>query len=92
MESFYRLLQRSVLCLTVTGGMSAAMAQAMPGKPVPYRDAQEGYRSFIEKAKQAEAIKNPLKRCLAYPDYPGNRWPAGLAAAYCHFAFDHYVG
>lgn len=88
MESFYRLLQRSVLCLAATGGMSAAIAQAVPGKPVPYRDAQEGYRSFIEKAKQAETIKDPLKRCLAYPDYPGNHWPASLAAAYCHFVFD----
>lgn len=77
-----------MLCLAVAGGIPPAMAQAVPGKPAPYRDAPEGYRSFIVKAKQAEAIKNPLERCLAYPDYPDNRWPAGLAAAYCHFAFD----
>lgn len=91
MESLYRLLHRSVLCFAVTGGMSAAMAQTVPGKPVPYRDAQEGYRSFIEKAKQAEVITDPLKRCLAYPDYPGNQWPVGLAAAYCHFVFDRAI-
>lgn len=88
MKNLCRLLQRSALCLVMAGAASAAIAQAVPDKPVLYRGAQEGYRSFIEKAKQAESIRDPLKRCLAYPDYPGNRWPAGLVSAYCHFVFD----
>lgn len=88
MESFCGLLQRSALCLIVIGVMSAAMAQQVPGKPAPYSGARESYSNFIEAAKQAETIKDPLKRCLAYPDYPGSHWPAGLAVAYCHFVFD----
>jgi hypothetical protein len=88
MQNLRRFLPWSVLCIAMTAGMPVVMAQAVPAKPVPWRDAPAGYRSFIEKAKRAEAITDPLQRCLAYPDYPDNRWPAGLAVAHCHFAFD----
>jgi len=83
-----RFLPRSVPCIAMVVAVPMVMAQAVPAKPAPYRDAPAGYRSFIEKAKQAEAIKDPLKRCLAYPDYPDNQWPIGMAAAHCHLAFD----
>ena len=35
------------------------------------------------KAREAERIADPLQRCLAFPDVPGNRWPANHAAAHC---------
>ncbi|MDW2982318.1 DUF4034 domain-containing protein [Rhodanobacter sp. KK11] len=88
MQNRRRFLSWGVLCIAMAVGMPSVMAQAVPAKPAPWRDAPAGYRSFIEKAKQAEAIKDPLQRCLAYPDYPDNQWPAGLAAAHCHLVFD----
>lgn len=41
--------------------------------------------SFLAAAKRAEAIKDPLQRCLAYPDPPGSHWSPAAVAAYCHY-------
>src|SRR5690606_37708877 len=40
----------------------------------------EGY---FAAALKAEQLADPVERCLAYPDLPGNQWPEGAAAAYC---------
>jgi hypothetical protein len=81
-------LRRSVFCLFVVGCAASATAQSVPEKPLPYPETNADYRDFLVKAKRAEQIKDPLKRCLAYPDYPGNRWPKNLAAAYCRYALE----
>ena len=39
--------------------------------------------AFMDAAAKANAIADPLARCLAFPDLPGNAWPAGLARAHC---------
>ena len=88
MQRLFRLLWRTVPCLAAVGFVANAAAQDVPGKSPPYSEAKQVYRDFLVKAKQAEQISDPLKRCLAYPDYPDNRWPKGLAAAYCHLSFD----
>lgn len=44
----------------------------------------EGY-AFLAAAKKAEAIADPLQRCLAYPDPPGSHWSHDAVAAYCHY-------
>jgi len=41
--------------------------------------------AFLDKARQAEAIKDPLQRCLAYPDPPGSHWSVATVKAYCHY-------
>ncbi|MGH8029800.1 MAG: hypothetical protein ACREO3_07695, partial [Arenimonas sp.] len=43
---------------------------------------------FIRAAHHADESGDPLQRCLSFPSWPGNAWPAGLAAAHCHLAFD----
>ncbi|MES2018261.1 MAG: TonB family protein [Pseudomonadota bacterium] len=53
----------------------------------PYEEAPPGMRAFFLEARQADAIADPLQRCLRYPDMPGNQWPAGLATAYCHLSY-----
>jgi tetratricopeptide (TPR) repeat protein len=48
--------------------------------PAPWRD-------YLLQARAAERIADPLQRCLAFPDLPGNQWPAGHAAAHCRYHF-----
>jgi len=41
--------------------------------------------AFLAAAKQAETIKDPLQRCLTYPDPPGSHWTPAAVNAYCHY-------
>ncbi len=43
-------------------------------------------RAFFEAAAKAEAIGDPLQRCLGYPDPPGSNWSRVVADAYCHYS------
>lgn len=70
-------------------------AAASEPVPIPEKDAAELYldvpapwRDYLIQARAAERIEDPLQRCLAFPDLPGNRWPEGHAQAHCrtHFA------
>jgi tetratricopeptide (TPR) repeat protein len=36
-------------------------------------------------ATRAEAIADPLQRCLAYPDPPGSHWTRAATVAYCQY-------
>ncbi|WP_250627886.1 tetratricopeptide repeat protein [Pinirhizobacter soli] len=42
-------------------------------------------------ARQAEAVADPLQRCLKYPDPPTLDWPKATIAAYCQYQFDPAV-
>jgi tetratricopeptide (TPR) repeat protein len=73
---------------------AAATTRATPpASPEPattvamFADAPAEARAFFQQAEAADRIDDPLARCLAFPDLPGNQWPAGLAKAYCDFAF-----
>lgn len=43
------------------------------------------FMAFAQSARDAEAIDDPLQRCLHYPDPPGTHWNAQTTAAYCAF-------
>lgn len=47
---------------------------------------------FLEKAQAAEAITDPLKRCLAYPDPPGSHWNPEAVRAYCQYRYQPLLG
>ena len=64
----HRLLVAACLLL---GATSHARAQEL--------DLPPEYRQFMDAARNAEAINDPLQRCLAYPDLPGNTWTPGMA-------------
>jgi hypothetical protein len=49
----------------------------------PFANAPPELHAFFLAAKVADAIADPLQRCLTFPDVPGNHWPKGLAAWYC---------
>lgn len=48
-------------------------------KPPTYPD----FTAFMDSARQAEAIADPLQRCLRYPDPPHVHWDPSTTAAYC---------
>lgn len=47
--------------------------------PIPAAE----WNQYLAGAAQADTIADPLQRCLAYPDLPGNHWPAGSAKGRC---------
>ena len=67
-----------------------------PPAPLPPKIAFQGappdLRAYLVAAKAADKIDDPLARCLAWPDAPGNAWPAGLARAHCEYLFGPRVG
>jgi hypothetical protein len=65
-------------------------APPIPDKPEAeqFKDVPAPWRDYLVKARAAERVADPLQRCLAYPDIPGNEWPQGHAAAHCR---DHAI-
>jgi len=41
------------------------------------------WNKYLADAARADTIADPQQRCLAYPDLPGNHWPAGSAKGRC---------
>lgn len=78
-------------CIGVAVCMTAAAADlripTIPAKDAAkvFPDAPAPWHDYLAKARAAERITDPLQRCLAFPDMPGNHWPAGHAAAHCAF-------
>lgn len=77
--------------------LAGALAQAAEAPPIPEKSdlkRHEGipapWKDYLLQARAAERIADPLQRCLAFPDLPGNQWPAGYAQAHCrhHFAVE----
>lgn len=68
-------------------GVPAGRVPPIPEKPAAqvFTDAPAPWHDYLVKARAAERIADPLQRCLAFPDLPGNHWPAGHAAAHCRF-------
>lgn len=57
-------------------------AEPLPKGPLFSRE--ETY-AFLDAAKRAEAIPDPLQRCLAYPDPPHSHWAHDAVVAYCKY-------
>ncbi|QIL20035.1 hypothetical protein [Thermomonas sp. HDW16] len=51
--------------------------------PKAYESVPLPWRDYLIQARAAERIADPLQRCLAFPDLPGNKWPKGHSAAHC---------
>jgi tetratricopeptide (TPR) repeat protein len=64
----------------------AEAAQRAAPQPLPSHKftRDQGY-AFIAALKKAEAIADPLQRCLAYPDPPDSHWSRDTVVAYCHY-------
>jgi len=72
------------LQVTWAESQSATPTVIPPGSHFhPFPRAQ--VQAFLTKARQADAIADPLQRCLAYPDPPGSHWNAAAVKAYCRY-------
>lgn len=52
---------------------------------------REQANTFLLAAMHAETIKEPLQRCLAYPDPPGSHWNHEAVVAYCQYRYQPIV-
>jgi tetratricopeptide (TPR) repeat protein len=50
-----------------------------------HRFSSAEVHAFLASVRQAEVIKDPLQRCLAYPDPPGSHWSPATVKAYCQY-------
>ena len=77
------------LLFAACSGVFAAESPAIPDRPAAdtFKDVPAPWRDYLIQARAAERIADPLQRCLAFPDIPGNKWPAGHAAAHCRHHF-----
>lgn len=66
-------------------------SRPVPPLPEPFVHAPAPMRAFLQQARKADAIADPLQRCLALPDMPGNQWAPGLARAYCELLFGEVI-
>lgn len=73
-------------CMFAVQGMAAELP-VIPEKPQveQFKGTPAPWREYLVRARAAERVADPLQRCLAFPDLPGNRWPAGHAEAHCRY-------
>jgi len=73
----------------LTAQMNAESARRYARPPLPVAKARlfshDEVHAFLAKAKSAEAITDPLQRCLSYPDPPDSHWSRAAVEAYCHY-------
>lgn len=83
--------------LLIRAGLQAAPEPAQPKAQAAHADDpsmapskgrlfdRKSVYAFLSVAKQAEAMADPLQRCLAYPDPPGSHWSPAAVRAYCRY-------
>ena len=72
-----RLIRHLILAALPALGLAPAHAVAVDKTPPP------AYVEYVAALRKADTIRDPLQRCLAYPDLPGNTWAPGVAKARC---------
>ena len=72
-----RLIRHLILAASLALGLAPAHTLAAGATPPP------AYAEHVAALRKADAIRDPLQRCLAYPDLPGNTWAPGVAKARC---------
>lgn len=90
MARFRADMQSAALRYRTQEQQHRANFRPLPGTR-PHLFTRDEANAFLDRAKQAEAITDPLQRCLAYPDPPGSHWSADTVSAYCHYRFQHVI-
>lgn len=70
------------LLLGWAGVVSTAAAQDRQPPALP--PMPDDLKEYFQAALEAERIADPLQRCLAYPDMPGNQWPENVVQVHCN--------
>lgn len=72
-----RLIRHLMLAAPLALGLLSAHAHAAGKTPPP------ALADYVAAVRKADAIGDPLQRCLAYPDLPGNTWAPDVAKTRC---------
>lgn len=59
---------------------------------LPLAGAPAPLQAFLKQAREADALVDRYQRCQAFPDFPGNAWPAGLGKQYCDITAGPHIG
>lgn len=82
-DSLWIRLKILIAC-AVAGFVFTGGAFALPPEPPQTpQTPPAAWAQYIAAAHRADGIPGLEQRCLAYPDLPGNTWPAGSAKARC---------
>lgn len=73
----------SALLAATSLAQASTTPPPIPPAPSPYRNAPAEVRPYLEQARKADFLKDPMARCLAWPEIPGAQWPEGLVQAHC---------
>jgi len=71
------MIRHPFLAAPLALALLSTYAQAAGKTPPPE------YAAYVAAVRKADAIKDDLQRCLAYPDLPGNTWTPGVAKTRC---------
>ncbi len=76
-------------CLLPAGACRAATPATPTAFPSTsrYARADAALKPFIARALAADALTDPMQRCLRFPDPPGSHWHADTVEAYCGLHF-----
>lgn len=66
------------IALACSLATTAVAQEYVPPSPMPAELA-----GYFAQGLRAEGLADPVERCRAYPDLPGNAWPQGSAWARC---------
>lgn len=72
-------------CLAAGGRPMQPSAEMIWRATVGTLPADKDLKAFIGQAMAADAITDPLQRCLRFPDPPGTRWTPQVVTAYCRY-------
>ena len=70
---------------TAAAATSSGAAYIAPSPPPERIFSPQEVKAFLIDVRKAEAITDPLQRCLAYPDPPGSHWSREGVKAYCEY-------
>lgn len=76
----------TVVCCPGASAAATAAATSAPAQ-VAFASAPAQMRDFLVQAEAADKLDDPLARCLAFPGFPHNQWPAGMAHAQCELVY-----
>lgn len=71
--------------------LAATQSTAPKAWPQGRMFTREETYTFLDAAKRAERIADPLQRCLAYPDPPRSHWNRAAVVAYCQYRYQPVV-
>lgn len=73
------------IALSASFAVLASELPSIPEKPdmKRYESVLAPWHDYLLQVRAADRIIDPLERCLAFPDLPGNKWPKGHAQAHC---------